>query len=134
MTTTDRLERLEKAVGVLIGGALGGGSGARLGASAIRLHQMSPLHELELLGLEYLEGRARLARGTSGGPDRLFDSVENRNMIASPKPKEKRAATAYNKRYSKCFKKLERKYKKKNGGWKKDGFARCSRAARKCAK
>jgi hypothetical protein len=50
------------------------------------------------------------------------------------KPKKKRKSSAYNKRYSKAFKKLAPKYKKKNGSWKKDGFKRCAAAARKEAK
>ena len=48
--------------------------------------------------------------------------------------KKKRKASAYNKRYSRAFKRLAPKFKKKNGSWKKDGFARCAKAARKEAK
>lgn len=48
--------------------------------------------------------------------------------------KKKRKPSAYNKRYSKAFKRLAPKYKKKNGSWKKDGFKRCAAAARKEAK
>ena len=48
--------------------------------------------------------------------------------------KKKRKPTAYNRRYSREFKRLEPKYKNKKGGWKKDGFRKCSAAARKAAK
>lgn len=50
---------------------------------------------------------------------------------ASPKPKRK--PSAYNKRFSKAFKKVQGKYKKKNGGWLKDGFKRAQREAHKIA-
>lgn len=53
----------------------------------------------------------------------------------SPKPKKpKRKASAYSKRYGKAFKRLAPKFKKKSGGWKKNGFKRCAAAARKAAK
>lgn len=47
--------------------------------------------------------------------------------------KPKKPATAAQKKYGRAFKLLAPKYKKKNGSWKKDGFACCVRAAhRKC--
>lgn len=49
-------------------------------------------------------------------------------------PKPKRKASAYNKRYAAAFKKVAPDFKKKNGGWKKDGFKRAGAAARKIAK
>lgn len=61
-----------------------------------------------------------------------FLAAQNREN-GSRKPR-KRKVSAYNKRYSKAFKKLAPKYKKKNGSWKKDGFKKCSAAARKEAK
>ena len=51
-----------------------------------------------------------------------------------PKKKKKRQPSAYNKRYAAAFRRLEPKYKTKSGKWKKDGFKRCSAAARKEAK
>jgi hypothetical protein len=50
------------------------------------------------------------------------------------KKKVKRKASAASKRYGRAFKKLAPKYKKKSGGWKKDGFKRCAAAARRAAK
>ena len=49
-------------------------------------------------------------------------------------PPKKRKASAYQKRYGAAFKRLAPKYRKKSGGWKKDGFKRCAAAARKVAK
>lgn len=45
----------------------------------------------------------------------------------------KREATAYNKRYSKFFKQVKGDYKKKGGGWKKNGFRRAVKEAHKLA-
>ncbi len=52
----------------------------------------------------------------------------------APKAKKARKASASAKRYGREFKRLAPKYKKKSGGWKKDGFKRCAAAARKAAK
>ena len=59
-------------------------------------------------------------------------SQEKQRKRAAAKPKRK--ASAYAKRYGKAFKRLMKKYKKKDGKWKKDGFKRCAAAARKEAK
>ena len=48
--------------------------------------------------------------------------------------KKPRKPSENNKAYARAFKKVESKYKKKNGGWKKDGFKRCAAAARKMIK
>jgi ribosomal protein L17 len=49
-------------------------------------------------------------------------------------PKPKRKPSAYNRAYSKAFKKMAPRFKKKNGGWMKDGFKRTAAAARKSIK
>ena len=49
-------------------------------------------------------------------------------------PKKKRKASAYSKKYARAFKKVAPKYKKKNGGWKKNGFKSAQAAAHKLAK
>jgi len=56
------------------------------------------------------------------------------NDLSVKRKKSKRKPSAYNKRYGRAFKKLAPKYKKKNGQWKKDGFKRCSAAARRMVK
>ena len=50
---------------------------------------------------------------------------------AAAKPKRKKSA--YNKRYAAAFKKVQKKFKKKNGGWMKDGFKRAQREAHRIA-
>ena len=61
-------------------------------------------------------------------------SMDELREIGKQTPRKKRKASAYSKRYGKCFKKLAPKFKKKNGSWKKNGFKNCAKAARKCAK
>jgi len=46
----------------------------------------------------------------------------------------KRKASAYSKRYAKAFKSVAKKYKKKSGGWMKDGFKRAQKEAHRIAK
>ena len=53
---------------------------------------------------------------------------------AVPKAKAKRKPSAHNIAYSKAFKKQAPRFKKKSGGWKKDGFKRAGAAARKSMK
>lgn len=59
-------------------------------------------------------------------------SSSQANKKSAPKA-TKRKASAYSKRYGAAFKRLAPKYKKKSGGWKKDGFRLCGKAARKVA-
>lgn len=47
---------------------------------------------------------------------------------------KKRGVTNYNKLYAKEFKKCMKKHKKKNGSWKKGGYARCVKEAHRNAK
>ena len=46
----------------------------------------------------------------------------------------KRKASAYSKRFGLAFKKVSKKYKKKNGQWMKNGFKDAVRAGHKLAK
>ena len=48
--------------------------------------------------------------------------------------KRPRKRSAYNKRYAAAFKKVQKKFKKKNGGWMKDGFKRAQREAHRIAR
>ncbi len=48
--------------------------------------------------------------------------------------KPPRKPSAANLAYSKAFKEVEGKYKKKGGGWKKDGFKNAGAAARRLVK
>jgi len=70
---------------------------------------------------------------------RLLEAARDSSSSPEPSksrkaPPKKRKASAYQKRYGAAFKRLAPKYRKKNGGWKKDGFKRCAAAARKVAK
>ena len=47
---------------------------------------------------------------------------------------KKRMKSAYNSKYAKAFKKVAPQYKKKGGGWKKDGFKKAQKAAHAMAK
>lgn len=53
-------------------------------------------------------------------------------VIASSKKKKK--PSAYNMKFSKAFRKFEKRFKKKNGSWMKDGFKRTAAMARKSIK
>lgn len=56
--------------------------------------------------------------------------------VAAGKTKgsRKRKVSAANKKYKAAFAKVKKKYQKKNGGWKKDGFKRAVKEAHKLAK
>ena len=64
----------------------------------------------------------------------VIKSTGNEPKIRRKKKPAKRQPTAAQKAYGRHFKRLAPKYKKKSGGWKKDGFKRCAAAARKAAK
>ncbi len=114
-------EELEEVLGTFIGGYLGGPPGAVLGRGAVEVHQRSPSHWLE----------QEIARRAPAVIENFLDRRRNPTPRVAPK---KRKASAYSKKYGKAFKQLAPKYKKKSGGWKKNGFKNCSCAARKVAK
>jgi len=79
--------------------------------------------------------------GYAAGWKAAFDTSRRVEVHHSSAPKKSsrstkkpRKASAYSKRYGKAFKRLAPKYKKKSGGWVKNGFKRCAAAARKAAK
>jgi hypothetical protein len=124
-----RLDVLEHSVGILVGFALGGPAGARLGNAAVNVHQASPL----------VQAQKELLFSTL--PDRTIQqSIQAPEYLGNfplPPPlasKKKRRASAYSKRYGKAFKLLAPKYKLKSGSWKKNGFKLCAAAARRKAK
>lgn len=57
-----------------------------------------------------------------------------KRLVPKKKPRKALKSGGYHSRYGKAFRRLAPKYKKKSGGWKKDGFKRCAAAARKEAK
>lgn len=52
----------------------------------------------------------------------------------STKEKKPRKVSAYHRRYGKEFRRVEKKYKKKDGSWAKDGFKRAQKAAHKATR
>jgi hypothetical protein len=62
------------------------------------------------------------------------DIVEGGRIAIRTEKKVVRKASAYSKKYGRAFKKVAKKYKKKDGGWKKDGFKRAQKAAHVAAK
>ena len=78
--------------------------------------------------LEELDAANAQNRGQSQGAEDLL------NVLAPGVKKTKKKVSSYHRKYSKEFKKLAPKFKKKNGSWKKDGFKRCAAAARKQAR
>ena len=69
-------------------------------------------------------------RALIGSEKSLEPQIDEASAISKPK----RKPTAANRAYSKAFKKLKSKYMKKSGGWKKNGFANCCKAAHKMCK
>ena len=66
--------------------------------------------------------------------DLTVDRGETPVRASAPRVRTKRKASAYSKKYGKAFKKVQSKYKLKNGKWAKDGFKRAQKAAHKLAK
>ena len=52
----------------------------------------------------------------------------------STEKKKPRKVSAYHRRYGKEFRRVEKKYKKKDGSWAKDGFKRAQKAAHKATR
>lgn len=57
---------------------------------------------------------------------------EDAVMVSSNKPK--RRATSYQRRYKANFKKIAKRFKLKNGRWKKNGFKQAVKLAHKMSK
>lgn len=64
--------------------------------------------------------------------DALMPIVEETEKAVVQKVKRK--ASDYSKRYGRAFKKIQSRYKKKDGTWKSNGFKRCAAEARKLAR
>ena len=61
-------------------------------------------------------------------------TTERGDPQPQPKAKRTRKPSAYSKKYGRAFKKVAKRYKKKNGSWKKNGFKLAQKAAHKEAK
>ena len=67
-------------------------------------------------------------------PARRGTTARRTRFIAQPgreRSKPKKRKTAYQVAYGKAFKRVAPNFKKKDGGWKKGGFAAAGRAARR---
>lgn len=63
------------------------------------------------------------------------ESGGSTKKTTTSKPKTaKRKPSAYSKKYSRAFKSIAPKHKKKNGSWKKDGYKKAVKAAHAKAK
>lgn len=80
-----------------------------------------------------LENRAR----NKGAIDEHFAarrSGRKPDLESARKKNKPRKVSEYSKTYAKKFKKVQSKYKKKNGSWKKDGFKKAQKEAHKLTK
>ncbi len=82
--------------------------------------------EVRLSVEEYLDLLEQIAKG---GKKVVAGGRQMKRAV-----KKSRKASAYSKRYGAAFKRLAKKNKKKNGGWKQGGFARTQKAAHRAAK
>lgn len=70
--------------------------------------------------------------GVPSSVSRRAPGVVQAGALAVAKPKRK--PTSNNLAFAKAFKSVQGKYKKKSGGWKKDGFKNAAAAARRMIK
>ena len=87
------------------------------------------------------EGAKQTAREQFPTPEQAGKSIGRRVTGGRSKIKKdskitapRRKLTGYKKAYSKHFKAVQGKYKKKNGSWKQDGFKRAQKEAHKLAR
>jgi len=77
-------------------------------------------------------GETLHSHGTTTGEVR---KTARRAYVEKPSAKKKtRKKTARGRAYAAAFKKVQGKYKKKSGGWQKDGFKKAAAAARRMIK
>lgn len=70
---------------------------------------------------------------TGGNVDDVEEGIAEAMAVEAAPTVKKRKVSKYNKAYAKAFKQVASKYKKKDGGWMKDGFKRAQREAHKMA-
>jgi len=64
----------------------------------------------------------------------MIQIMNGMNGETAPADKPKRRSSAYSRRYKAAFKKIQKRYKLKNGKWKKNGFKAAVKEAHKMAK
>lgn len=102
---------------------------------------MATEEEVEAIIRAFLAGVARGASEQFPTAEQAGESIGRRvtrgRGRGDPLERVKKATrkvSAYQKAYGKNFKKVAPKYKKKDGGWKKDGFKRAQAEAHKLTK
>ena len=95
--------------------------------------------EVEAIIRAFLAGVARGASEQFPTAEQAGKSIgrratRGRSRKADPLTKKVRKVSAYQKAYGKNFKKVQAKYKKKDGSWKQDGFKRAQAEAHKLTK
>ena len=88
--------------------------------------------KVELSMEEFLQLQQLATSGGGGDCSSCPHLDPGSNSIS--RSKKKRKKSAYSKKYGAAFKKVQKKYKKKSGGWMKDGFKRAQKEAHKIAK
>ena len=81
--------------------------------------------------LQGLTGRDHITPGAIQAGRSARDLIERMESIRGSAPSKKKRKTPKQAAYSRAFKKMAPKYKKKSGGWKKNGFKNCAAAARR---
>lgn len=86
----------------------------------------------------FLRGVAEGAKQSFPSPEQAGKSIGRRvtkgRSKGSPAKKMQRKVSAYSKAYGRNFKKVQGKYKKKDGSWKQDGFKRAQSEAHRLTK
>jgi hypothetical protein len=148
---SDRIDRavaksILAAEGAAIGGAIGGPVGAGVGAVAgLIIGDATVVFPLDMIAIPAYQ--AYMLNGTpamqvyiragetlmpTGG--NVADVMEAEAAVTVTASKPKRKVSKYNRAYAKAFKTVAPRYKKKDGGWMKDGFKRAQREAHRMAK
>ena len=94
-------------------------------AESMALANVELLRQMKKILPKPLDGLVEVAVATNSSGIRAVASVEKKTV---------RKASAYSKKYGRAFKKVAPRFKKKSGGWKKNGFKNAQKAAHKQAK
>lgn len=149
-------DRIERAVAkgvlaselALTGAAIAGPAGAAVGAVAglivgdenmvfpvdmiaIPAYQAYLLQGSPAFTVYIKAGETLMATG--GNVDDVQEGIVEAMSMETTTTVRKRKVSKYNRAYAKAFKKVAHKYKKKDGGWMKDGFKKAQKEAHKLA-
>lgn len=128
------------AVGGPVGASIGGGLGAITGLIIGDETTVFPMDMIAIPAYQaYLLSQAPaftiyIKEGEVLTQVMQTDAEEAQEILEAPTEKKKpRRKTPRERRYAAAFKKIQSKYKKKDGTWKKGGFSACVKAAHKIA-